>query len=328
MRIITHCLFIFTLGLALAFPSFAETAKQSEAGTGDNYIAIVNGKKIPRQSLDQKMNFVKKRYESQGQQLGEQQLTAMKNDIAQSMVEKELLYQKSKELGLKIDSEQVEGQLQQFKDQFPDEKQYAQQLATLGYTEDSLRSEIKENLAIQKLIEEEIASDISISDEALKSYYDSNSKEFESPERVKARHILIKSGEDADPADKQEAKKKIQKIQKRMDEGEKFADLARESSDCPSSKKGGDLGFFSQGQMVKPFEEAAFSLEPGEVSDIVETRFGYHLIQVDDKKPASKKSFDEVKQGLKQRLKQKKIKKQVPEYVERLKENADIEMNL
>lgn len=328
MRIISQTLFICIIAVSLALPSFAADTKEGGEAAGDDVVAVVNGEKIPRQELEQKVDFVKQRYASQGQQMGEDQLSTMKKDIVQSLVEKSLLYQKSQELGIQVDSEEVNSQLEQFKNQFPDEKQYEQQLSGLGYTEDSLRSEIEENIAIQELIEKEIASKISITDEDLKSYYEENQKEFETPESVKARHILIKADQEADKTEKQAAREKIQKIEKRVDEGESFSHLAKTESECPSSEKGGDLGFFSQGQMVKPFEEAAFSMEPGDVSDIVETRFGYHLIKVEDKKSASKKSFDEVRQGLEQRLKQQKIKEKMPDYVEDLKEAADIEINL
>ncbi|HMA67794.1 MAG TPA: peptidylprolyl isomerase [Desulfosalsimonadaceae bacterium] len=328
MRIIAKTLVVFTLALALALPSFAADDKQAEKDSGNDYIAVVNGTKIPRDRLDQQLTMLKKRFASRGQKLDEKKMADIKDSIVQNMVEKELLYQKSRELGIKVDKEQVQKRLDGFKNRFKNESQYQQRLASMGYTEDQLLHEIEQSMVIKQLIDQEIASKVEITDEDLQSYYDDNTKEFESPKQVKARHILVETDKEADEKEKQAARKKIEKIQKRLEKGEKFSKLAKEESDCQSSKKGGELGFFSKGQMVPPFEKAAFSTEPGNVSDIVETRFGYHLIKVEDKKPASKKSFDEVKGNIQKQLRQKKIQKRLPEYVETLKKKADIEINL
>ena len=328
MRILARTVIALTLALTLALPAFAADEKDAGKKESTDYVAIVNGTKIPYQSLEQKLNFVKQRYASQGQQLNEQQLNSIKQDIVDRMVEKELLYQKSQELGVEVDMDKVDSQINQFKKKFDDEKKYQQQLSQMGYTEQLLRSEIKQNLAIQKLIEEEIASKVALSDKELKKYYKNNTKEFETPAKVKARHILIKTESDASEADKKEAKQKIEAAQKRLEDGEKFAKVAKDASECPSSKKGGDLGFFSKGRMVKGFEDAAFAMEPGEVSDIVKTRFGYHLIKVEDKKPASQKSFEEVKGSLKKNMKNERVRKEMDSYLKNLKKEADIKMNL
>jgi len=140
-----------------------------------------------------------------------------------------------------------------------------------------------------------------------------------------ASHILIKAEQDADKAKTLEAKEKIEMIQKRVKKGDDFAALAKEFSEGPSAPKGGDLGYFGPGRMVKPFETAAFKMEPGEVSDIVKTRFGYHLIKVMDKKPAKQVTFEEVQDKLQQFLKQQKVQKEVEAYIKQLKESAKIE---
>jgi len=329
MRIFARTFIALSLALTLALPAFAAD-KTKDAGEKErpDYVAIVNGTKLPYQSLEQKLDFVKKRYASQGQQLKEKQLNSIRQDIADRMVEKELLYQKSQELGVEVDMDKVDEQINQFKEKFDDGKKYQQQLSQMGYTEKLLRNEIKQNMAIQKLIEKEIASRVTLDDEELKKYYKGHTKEFKTPAKVKARHILIQTGDEASEADKKEAKQKIEAAQKRLEGGEKFSKVAKEASDCPSSKKGGDLGFFSKGRMVKGFEDAAFALEPGEVSDIVKTRFGYHLIKVEDKKPASQKSFEDVKGSLKKRLKNERVRNELDSYLNNLKKEADIKMNL
>lgn len=329
MRTLANTLVILSLVFLLASPACTADEKKAEKeDQAGDYVAIVDGEKIPQKQLDQKLTLIKQRAASAGQQLDEKRIASIKEDMVNNMVEKELLYQKSHDLGITVDPETIDGQMQQFKQQFPDENQYKQQLSELGYTEAQLRSEIEKNLAIKKLIEQELASNVTISDEELKTHYENNPDQFKTPEQVKARHILIKAESDASEEEKEAAREKIGKIKKRIDNGEKFSKVAKEESECPSSEKGGDLGYFSQGQMVKPFEETAFSLAVGDVSDIVETRFGYHLIKAEDKKEASKKTFDEVEEDLRDQLEQEKVKEKMPDYIAKLKEDADIEINL
>jgi peptidyl-prolyl cis-trans isomerase C len=132
----------------------------------------------------------------------------------------------------------------------------------------------------------------------------------------------------ADDAKKAEAGKKIEEIQQKLKTGSDFAELAKEYSEGPSSVRGGDLGYFQRGQMVKPFEDAAFSMQVQEVSGRVETRFGYHLIKVDDKKPAQTLAYEDVKAKIAQRLKQQKVEKDATQYVENLRHNAKVEILL
>ena len=148
---------------------------------------------------------------------------------------------------------------------------------------------------------------------------------FKQPGQIHASHILVKVEPTAAKKEKAKARKRIQKIEKKLKKGEDFGVLAKKYSEGPSATKGGDLGFFGRGQMVKPFEEAAFALSPGKVSGIVETKFGYHLIKVTDKKPATAIAFDKVKDKLKNDLKQKSIREKVDKYVKQLKDKAKVE---
>jgi peptidyl-prolyl cis-trans isomerase C len=174
-------------------------------------------------------------------------------------------------------------------------------------------------------MDKEFFQKATVSHQEMKSYYDTHQDHFKKPEKVQASHILIEVDPQASASQKAEAQKKLKKIQEKVRKGEDFAALAKEHSQCPSSAQGGDLGYFQRGQMVKPFEEAAFALEAGKVSKIVETRFGYHLIKVMDKKPETTLPYKDVKGGLEEHLKQDKVRQEVRTYLEKLKEKAQVE---
>ncbi|MCU0615121.1 MAG: peptidylprolyl isomerase [Desulfobacterales bacterium] len=142
---------------------------------------------------------------------------------------------------------------------------------------------------------------------------------------VKASHILIKLDPQADEAQKIEARKKIEDIAKKLSAGEDFAELAKNYSECPSSANGGDLGSFRRGQMVQAFEDAAFSMNPGETSPVVETHFGFHIIKVSEKQPEGTFPLEEVKPQIQQVLTREKVQKLLEKDIENLKSKADIE---
>lgn len=173
------------------------------------------------------------------------------------------------------------------------------------------------------------AKHIIISEKDAKDYFESNQSRYETPEEVKASHILIKVNADASTEDKAAAKLKLEDIRNQIIDGQSFDKLAKEHSDDPGSKdKGGDLGYFRRGMMVPPFETAAFSLNKGELSDIVETDFGFHIIKVLDKKEAKKSSFASVQQDIINELKEDKAKQAVQKkalaFAKVLKQSKDL----
>jgi len=253
------------------------------------------------------------------------QLSKLRRQVHENLIDRELLYQESQKKKIKVDEEAIDKQIGVLKKRFTTEAEFKEALSRANLSEATLRSQIKRRIAIQKFIDEQFGQKIVVSDKEVKSYYDSHLSLFKEPEQVRASHILIKVDPQADKSHKAKARKKIEEVQQRFKSGEDFAALAKEFSQCPSSAKGGDLGYFKRGEMVKPFEKVAFALKPGEVSDIVETRFGYHLIKVTDKKPETIIAYEGVKERLKRHLKEQKIRREIGIYVGKLKERAKVE---
>lgn len=194
----------------------------------------------------------------------------------------------------------------------------------------AVREQIKmlvDDFLSKEALKREVVDKIVVTEEDMKSYYNVNKEAYKIPETVRARHILVKAPKDATEAEKAESGKKAEEILKRIKAGEDFAELASEFSDDKGSKsKGGDLGFFPRGRMAKPFEDAAFSLKPGEVSDIVETKFGYHIIKLEDIKEAKLRSFEDVKKETKNALLKLYKSEKVKAYVDDAMDKAGVKI--
>jgi peptidyl-prolyl cis-trans isomerase C len=181
------------------------------------------------------------------------------------------------------------------------------------------------DLLSKELIKREVMAKISITEEDMRSYYKANSESYTAPETIRARHILVRVPANAEENIKQEAGKKAEGILERIKSGEDFAKLATELSDDAGSKeKGGDVGFFQRGRMVKPFEDAAFSMKKGEVSGLVETKFGFHIIRVEDRKEAQLKPFDGVKEEIRAALTNLFEQEKTTEYVDEAMKKAGV----
>ncbi len=172
-----------------------------------------------------------------------------------------------------------------------------------------------------------ILKSFKLSDDDIKKYYDENKDQFSEKEQIKARHILFKTT--GDSTHDKEALKKAETVLKEVKSGGNFPELAKKYSDCPSKVKGGDLGYFSKGQMVPEFEKAAFSLKKDQISEIVKTNFGYHIIKVEDIKPSSSKTFEQAKPLIKSQLEQNYISLKMKEisdsYAQKLDNSSSLE---
>ena len=288
----------------------------------EDKIAVVNGEVVTRSEFDRAVGFAKQRALQTGQPLDDAQL---KERILKQLVGSELLYQESKKEGIKVDQKAVDERLEQWKKRFPNEEEYKKALSSSKLSVPQMKEDIKRGMTIEKLIVTRFVDKTTVPEKEIKAYYDSNSNLFKQPEQVRASHILIKVEPKAKESEKEDALKKIKEVQEKQKKGGDFAKLAKEYSQGPSNAKGGDLGFFKRGQMVPAFEEVAFKLKPGEVSDIVNTRFGYHLIKVVDKKPESTVPYEEIKERIGQYLKQQKVQKEVRQLVEKLRKEGKVE---
>ncbi len=251
-----------------------------------------------------------------------QQIEAMALD---TLIAQEVLYQAAKDVAIADLDQQVAAKIEAAKARLGTPEAFAQALAQTGITEEQFKVHLARDLKIGTYIQQEVDAKVTITPEQARQFYDQNPDKFKKPESLHASHILIGTDAGATPETKAAAKQKAEDLLVKIKGGADFAELAKAESTCPSAQKGGDLGSFGRGQMVKPFEEAAFSLQDGEVSGVVETQFGYHIIKSQGKTPSEIVPFEQVEARIMTQLKNQEVKKQLAAKVEALKQAAKVE---
>jgi peptidyl-prolyl cis-trans isomerase C len=255
-----------------------------------------------------------------------EQYKALKRQVLDSLISQELMWQEAQKKNVIATPQQVENAREQIIKALPSREVYRDRLRQTGFTEESYTEDLKKRLSASLLIQQEITPTISVSDTEVHEFYAANYERFKTPEQIHARHILIKVKPGANEATKEVARKRINAILAKAKAGEDFSELAKKYSEGPTGPKGGDLGFFSRGQMVPPFEEAAFALKPGEISDVVQTRFGVHIIKIDEHRAAAVVSETDANARIRQYLVQNKIQQAVAEWATKLREQGKVEV--
>jgi len=185
------------------------------------------------------------------------------------------------------------------------------------------------NFLTLEYLDKVVSARVTAPEEDILAYYKKNSDRFMDRKKISARHILIKTGSESSTEERAGARAKAEGLLKRIRDGENFESLAREFSDDGGSKEqGGSLGWFSRGRMVREFDQVAFSLEPGQVSDIVETKFGYHIIRVDERKEPAPKPLEQVRSSIEEKVTREKRRDAVDEFVKKAMDEADVDINI
>lgn len=290
----------------------------SNNNTPSDAAAIVNGEKILKTVLEKRTQQVAVMY---GYDLEDPKTPTLgdylKQQVIESMIDEELIYQEAVKLNITVTSEEIDAEMKKLQEQFDSAEKYQEYLEQNKMTDEEYIGFVTNNLYLNKLYEH-VTKDITTPSQDPKEYYEENEAEFNVPEKVKARHILLTSAE------------KAQAAIKRLDKGEDFAELAVELSFDETVKENqGLVGYFSidEEAIEITFREAAFKLNVGEYSkEPVFSTFGYHVIKVEDRTPAKKYEFEEIKDLLTQSLLQEERKNMFnTEYMDNLRKEAKIE---
>ena len=283
----------------------------------------MNGQNITKQQLQELFNAAIQASGAKIADLNSEQQLGGYTQLLQDLIMDKLVAEAASTE--KVSDADVDAELAKIKGQFPDDKAFQEQIAQSGMTPDKLKENIRTGLQQSRWMKSQVKSP-EITDDQAKTFYESNIKEFEQPETVKATHILFMVEPDA-PADVVKQKEEAAaKAAERAAAGEDFTKLAKELSEEPgASESGGDLGFFPKDRMVPEFADAAFAQKVGDISKPVKTQFGWHVIKVTDKKAAGTVPFDQVKEQVVSYLKSNNQREAVQAVLNKLKESAKIE---
>ena len=306
---------------AVAVPAAAVTAPSNTPAT---VLVQVNDKAITQGDVDAEIAEISKMMQSRGRS-GDQfamMLPTIKPQIIDSLVVRALLAGEFAKKNITVSDDEINKEIAKIKATLPKGKNLEELLKNNGVSDEAFREDIMEQAKLSKLLG--IGEP---TDKELKEFYETNkSRMFEMPETVRARHILIAVDATDDAAKKAVKKEKAESLRKQLaaSKGADFEKLAKDNSDCPSKAMGGDLGEFRKGQMVPAFEAAAFGLKTNEISAVVETDFGYHVIQVMEHNSSRTVPFDEVKTQLAAQYKGRQLQEKAGAFIQELRDKAKI----
>lgn len=277
---------ILILVIVVALAAVVGTTVSSRSET----VASVDGNKITSDDL----------YEILSSQYG--------SSVVDTLITNKVIELEADKQGVKVSKQEIDEELATFIESYGGEDSFNSALESRGITLEDFKNDIE----IYLLTKELMSKDIEVTDEDIEAYFEENKEDFKQAEEVRASHILVE--------DEATAKEVLEKI----NAGEDFADLAAEYSTDSTAENGGDLGFFGTGKMVEAFETAAFALDIDEVSDVVETKYGFHIIKVTDKKEAAEAVFEDNKDEIKDILIEEEMNANYATWLEELKENYKI----
>lgn len=258
-------------------------------------VATVDKEKITQEQLNEELN----------KQYGASVLSMM---ISNKVVDLEADKEK-----VTVTDKEIQAELDEMVEQYGGQDTFNTLLAQNGLTEDVFKEQIEQNLKVTKILE----PSIEITDDEIKTYFEDNKESLDTPEQVEASHILVEDEETA------------KEVKKKLDEGGDFAELAKEySTDTQTKESGGELGYFSSGQMVEEFDKAAFAMDVDEISDPVKTDYGYHIIKVTGKQEAKEATLEESKDQIKETLLDQKVQEQASTWLSEATAKYKIENKL
>ena len=288
----------------------------------------VNGQVIPEEAIQFELERLVRFYTEHGvsQDQIRSQLKGLVQKATDQAIGTKLLLDEASKLDIPVSGAEIDEQVEKIVQQVGGREAFDAALAQQKTGEAAFREQLKRGRRVDKLVEQAVTGVDEPSEADILAHFEAHKDEYEKGERVLAQHILVTP--DGDTAtSKDEAKAKVAAIRERVLGGKDFADEAAAHSMCPSGKEGGSLGWFGRGMMVPEFDQAVFAMKDGEVSDIIETQFGYHIIFKTAHEPAGEADFDDVREQIRDFIRHARRGEAMTAYVEELKAKATVEIS-
>lgn len=287
-------------------------------------LAKVNGEDIKKTDFDMALESIQQRA---GQPVPDDQRDRIYRGLLDELIGMKLLQQEAAARKIEVTEAELTQNIDTLKQHMGGDAGFTQALAAQKLSLEAFKEQTRKEIRVGKMLEAEVGSKVSVEAKELQDFYDKNPDQFKEPERLKASHILITVAEGADAKTKDAARAKAAGVLKQVRGGGDFAALAKKHSQDPgNAANGGEIGYFTRGQMVPPFEKAVWALQPGEISDVVETQFGFHVIKLAERLPERTVTLDEVKPQLEQFLTDRQRQEKTTAFVNALKSKGKVEI--
>jgi peptidyl-prolyl cis-trans isomerase C len=305
---------VVALAGAVGLSVFSSSCKEKKEKPFDqDVVAVVNGEVVSRAEFETELGRDLQALEAVEPRSPEQ-VDPYRRALLDTLIERTLLLGEARKLNLVVTAEEVDRRVLRLSADFPDEG-FDEALAQGQLSMADLKRKTAALITVERLFDEHVYPRVAVTEGELRAFYDAHPEQFAQAEQVRAAQIVVNSLEEA------------RRLQGLLRQGRKFPDLARRYSLSADARVGGDLGFFSRGVMPPPFEEVAFKLAVGQVSDVVTTEYGFHLFKVLERRAAQKREFSEVRGQVEQKLVALKRAEAQKTWVAKLKQEASIQVN-
>jgi peptidyl-prolyl cis-trans isomerase C len=305
--------------MEMGSPSSPQQAKES------TMVVSVNDAVITVSDVDRATNILLAQHRNQipPDRVAEAR-TALREQAVENLINQSLLLGEAEKQGIQPEQKVLDARYAEVSGRFSSPEEFQSAMTSMGLSKEAFRDQIKQDLKIESLLDGQLKEVKKVTEEDVSVFYRDHPESFRSGEQVRASHILMRVEATATEEDRSQKRLELAGLKGQIEKGADFGQLASDHSDCPSKARGGDLGYFERGKMVKPFEDAAFEMKVGDVSEIVETQFGYHLIKVTDHQDPKTAPFEEVKAQIENLLNRQARDKVVSEYLAQLRGAAKI----
>ena len=316
-------------GLVVTFALLAIPPAQAPCEIIDGVAVVVNRDAVLVSEVNNAMRPALKQYREKysGPELTKK-LAELRETVINQAIETKLILQVAKLHGIAANEKTVDSRIAAIKERFPSEEEFAQALASKGLTLREYRDQVVEQALVQDTVKRVLGSDITVEDDEIKEYYDSNPGEFEMKPHVELAQIFLQIPRDGTEEEIETVGKMADQLRIQLDDGADFSELATKYSEGPYREKGGLIGTIGAEEILPDLEEVAFALKTDEISPVVRSSYGFHILKAHKASPARKIEFEEAKPLIEENIREKKRTEKYDGWIEKLKEDSYIDVRI